>query len=32
VVDEATKKSMVGFPQEVKRSLQAALESLKSKD
>ncbi len=30
VVDEATKLSMVGFPQEVKTSLRAVLEALKS--
>lgn len=30
VVDEETKKSMVGFPQEVKRSLQSVLEALKT--
>jgi uncharacterized protein (DUF302 family) len=29
VVDEETKKSMVGFPQEVKHALQSALEALK---
>ena len=29
VVDEKTKASMVGFPQEVKRSLQSALDALK---
>jgi uncharacterized protein (DUF302 family) len=28
VVDEQTKRSMIGFPQEVKHSLQAALEAL----
>jgi uncharacterized protein (DUF302 family) len=30
VVDDETKKSMVGFPQEVKRSLLSVLEALKS--
>ena len=30
IVDEQTKKSMVGFPQEVKRSLKSVLASLKS--
>jgi uncharacterized protein (DUF302 family) len=30
VVDEQTKTSMVGFPQEVKRSLQSVLAALKS--
>ena len=30
VVDEATKKSMPGFPQEVKASLQSALDTLKN--
>ena len=29
VVDEGTKKSMLGFPQEVKRALQSALEAMK---
>jgi uncharacterized protein (DUF302 family) len=29
VVDEETKKSMLGFPQEVKHALQSALETLK---
>jgi uncharacterized protein (DUF302 family) len=29
VVDEKTKASMVGFPQEVKRSLQSALDALR---
>jgi uncharacterized protein (DUF302 family) len=29
LVDEATRNSMAGFPQEVKRCLQAALDSLK---
>ncbi|MGE5124180.1 MAG: DUF302 domain-containing protein [Acidobacteriaceae bacterium] len=32
VVDEGTKKNMAGFPQEVKRSLLAALETLKKSD
>jgi hypothetical protein len=30
VVDEATKRTMVGFPQEVKTSLQSVLEALKN--
>jgi hypothetical protein len=30
VVDDATKNSMLGFPQEVKISLQSALDALKT--
>jgi uncharacterized protein (DUF302 family) len=32
MVDEETKASMAGFPQEVKRSLQAALKALSTED